>query len=115
MTRLILGRSSLVSVAGKRHLMGLGFLRVGRWNLFQTREEDGEDCAVMVGRLTAADGDVSLVADDDLAADPEAESGAGRSLGGVEGLEEHTVSLRAHAAAGVGDGNPGTGSSGSRV
>lgn len=57
--------------------MRVRFLSVAGWNLLETGKEDGEDGAVMFGGLTAADGDVSLVASDDLAADPEAESCTG--------------------------------------
>ena len=66
-------------------------------------KKEGEDGAVMVFVLAAADGEGSAVALDDLVADPEAEAGAANLFGGEEGFKDLFSGFGRHAGAGVGD------------
>ena len=78
-------------------------------------QEEVEDGAVVGGRLAAADAEGTAVALDDFLADPEAEAGAGDSLGGVEGAEEAAAGDGIHAGAGVREGEDDAGLASSPV
>ncbi len=78
-------------------------------------EEEGEDGTVVGGGLAAADAQDAAMAMDDFFADPEAEAGAGDSLGGEEGVEDFGLGLGGHAGADVCDGDGDAGLMGGPV
>ena len=70
------------------------------------RKVDRKDGSTVPRRLAAAHRDSSLVALDDLTADPKSESGSRRAFRGVEGLEDFARGCVRHSGAGIRDDDP---------